>query len=712
MLFIASEQSGMLFTIALLAGLPAATRALTFGAYDLGLLGVYPTVNYVSLGQDSPRVQISQWDPRCANDSGLILLSLRGRNVKNPGGVILEPNGNLVWSETKYGQALNLQVQRYKGKDYLTFWSGTSGGPWGNGSYIMLDSSYELAHTVTSVEIDAGGDLHEFAITEHGTALFTIYQDKQVNCSDVGLSRLCWINDCLFQEVDIETGQLLFQWRASDHVPLSHSYSGIGKKGLTKKTSWDYFHINSVDKDDFGNYLISARHTHALYYIDPSGATLWRLGGKHSDFTDLSAGHASDFKWQHHARWQSNNTISLFDNHGNNVFHDRSDFSRGMTVRLDFDNMSVTLLKTYVHPDRILAISQGSMQVLPDNGNVMVGWGNTPAYTEFTADGQILCSTHYGASIFYEILDLGWVKSYRTFKSKWVGEPRDPPSIKVFNGKIFTSWNGATEIAKWRLESAKFSEASDSDFLAVEEVPKEGFETVFISDDWERRFVRVAALGKAGKVLGYSAVVDTSLSEYGSSQNGLASRPPQSSRLRKPDPKGLKHPVGFKYSLLQTGPYTAAPAPFVAEVFETVQWDLERRASGVGEGCLAEGRAADRDNVNRVATGQVAKSPGLDSMAGSVFISVGGGHVEDTGAESTGSVEVRPGDIDGAAAEHDVDPGGTEVFAGALSIDFAVALGLDVTEKIEPPLVSTSLSSAHTLRTSPSSVPGSSIQNP
>ncbi|KAK2630099.1 hypothetical protein QTJ16_000919 [Diplocarpon rosae] len=506
----------MRISIAILAALPAATRGLTFSAYDLGFLGVYPTRNYVSLGQDSPRVQIAQWDPRCVNDGRLILLSLRGHNVKNPGGVILEPNGNLVWSETKYGQALNLQVQRYKGKDYLTFWSGTSGGPWGNGSYIMLDSSYELAHTVTSVDIDAGGDLHEFAITEHGTALFTIYQETQVNCADAGLSQLCWINDCLFQEVDIETGKLLFQWRASDHVPLSHSYSEIGNKGLTKKTSWDYFHINSVDKDELGNYLISARHTHALYYIGPSGAILWSLGGRHSDFIDLSEGHASDFKWQHHARWQSNSTISLFDNHGNNVFHGRSEFSRGMTVRLDFDKMSATLLKTYVHPDKILAVSQGSMQVLPDNGNVMVGWGNTPAYTEFTADGQVLCTTHYGASIFYEFLDLGWVKSYRTFKSKWIGKPRDPPSIKVFDGKIFASWNGATEIAKWRLESAKFSDAGDSDFQTAEEVPKEGFETVFMHDDWDRRFLRVAAVDKAGELLGFSEVVDITLSEYAS----------------------------------------------------------------------------------------------------------------------------------------------------------------------------------------------------
>ncbi len=519
----------MRFSIALLVTLSPAIRAVSLSAYDLGFYGVYPTQNYATLGQPSPWVQISQCDPQCDKDGALVLLSPRGVNVPNPGPVILDSKGNLIWSEGKFGQAMNLQVQKYKGQDYLTFWSGTSGGPHSNGSYYMvcsngisrnvaltseqLDSSYEVAHTVSSVDIAIGGDLHEFEITENGTALFTIYQDIRVNCSDAGLNQLCWIDDCLFQEVDIETGKLLFQWRASDHVPLSHSYKGRGKDGLTKEKAWDYFHINSVEKDNSGNYLISARHTHAIYYIDPTGDILWSLGGKHSDFTDTSEGSASDFKWQHHARWRGNNTMSLFDNHGNNVFHERSEFSRGMTVSLDFDEMSVTLLQTYVHPDRILSISQGSMQVLPESGHVLIGWGNTPAYSEFTLEGEVLCTTHFGASLFYEILDLGWVKSYRTFKSTWVGQPKTLPTVKVLARQVFASWNGATEVAKWRLESAKSLETTYEEFIFVEEVIKDGFEVVFLYEDLQRRFVRVAALDADGEVLAYSAAIDSTIED-------------------------------------------------------------------------------------------------------------------------------------------------------------------------------------------------------
>ena len=49
---------------------------------------------------------------------------------------------------------------------------------------------------------------------------------------------------------------------------------------------WDFFHINSVDLDGDGNLLVSGRSTHTVYKLDRSGAILWRLGGKRSDFDD------------------------------------------------------------------------------------------------------------------------------------------------------------------------------------------------------------------------------------------------------------------------------------------------------------------------------------------------------------------------------------------------------------------------------------------
>jgi hypothetical protein len=147
------------------------------------------------------------------------------------------------------------------------------------------------------------GDLHEFKITENDTALVTIYDTIPANLSSIGGPELGWLLDGVFQEIDIATGQLIFEWRASEHLPISSTFMEIDDHGQSEGDPFDYFHINSVDKDTWGNYLISARHTHTVSNIDSTtGALLWTLGGRVNEFTDLSDGAVTNFSWQHDAR--------------------------------------------------------------------------------------------------------------------------------------------------------------------------------------------------------------------------------------------------------------------------------------------------------------------------------------------------------------------------------------------------------------------------
>ncbi len=44
--------------------------------------------------------------------------------------------------------------------------------------------------------------------------------------------------------------------------------------------------------------------------------------------------------------------------------------------------MSANLVREYTHPDKLLSDTQGNVQVLP-NGNVLVGWGSAPVFSEF-----------------------------------------------------------------------------------------------------------------------------------------------------------------------------------------------------------------------------------------------------------------------------------------------------------------------------------------
>lgn len=95
----------------------------------------------------------------------------------------------------------------------------------------------------------------------------------------------------MFQEINIASGTLLFEWRASDHYSFNETYaspSALGESATEPSTAFDWFHINSIDKDTDWNYYISSRYFHTVSCINAtSGEVLWTLGGKPNEFTDI-----------------------------------------------------------------------------------------------------------------------------------------------------------------------------------------------------------------------------------------------------------------------------------------------------------------------------------------------------------------------------------------------------------------------------------------
>jgi hypothetical protein len=327
----------------------------------------------------------------------------------------------------------------------------------------------------------------------------TIYDIAAADLSPVGGPSLGWIYDGVFQEIDIATGELIFEWRASHHYPVNTTFKVPISTGQYRDSAFDYFHINSVDKDHQGNYIVSARHTHTVSCVDSStGAVLWTLGGKLNDFTDLSDGEATSFSWQHDARWHGNSTLTLFDNAaGSN--ENPSAVSRGMIVDLDVPARQATLQGSYYHPQDMEAVSQGNLQLLP-NGNVFVGWGHSAAFSEFRPDGTLLCNVHFGASAFFTF---GRVVSYRATKGSWVGKPDTVPDAEVDGDYVYASWNGATEVAAWRVEVWTGEDLTEMAFEPRERFEKQGFETqIPIPDGIGSTYFRLAALDSQGEELG------------------------------------------------------------------------------------------------------------------------------------------------------------------------------------------------------------------
>ncbi|KAF2717094.1 hypothetical protein K431DRAFT_233920 [Polychaeton citri CBS 116435] len=477
--------------------------------YDIAVYGAYPVQDLVSFDLGAPWASLTRWHQSC--DSGLVLLSPNGPSVANPGPMILDARGNLVWATAEYGTVMNMKAQTYKGQQYLTFWAGDKQGSMGDGEYYMLDSTYTLSRKVEAVGDSYKGDLHEFIITDDDTALMTVYNKTQFDLTAMGRPVDGWIVDSLFQEVDIETGDLLFEWRASDHFNPTKSFYKNPFGGYGKGNAYDFFHINSIQKDRHGNYLICSRHLHLIANISPAGEVLWALGGSENQFKDLSGGEATDFKWQHDARWvdEENGILSVFDNGGAGPIMADADHTKAKIIQIDIEKMTAKLLHNYISTQKMLSASQGSVQMLPQRegeDHVFVGWGSASAYSEYTKSGDLLCETHVGASWLF------WferVKSYRAIKTfTWVGRPTYPPAAKISGNRVFVSWNGATQVSTWRLEGSKGNSETDDDFEHIDIIPKVEFEESFLlPQSGSHVRYRVAALDAEQRTMKYSNII-------------------------------------------------------------------------------------------------------------------------------------------------------------------------------------------------------------
>jgi hypothetical protein len=420
------------------------------------------------------------------------------------GPMILDQNGGLIWFKglPEHTSATNFRVQEYDGKPALTWWQGDiSVHGFGRGEDVIADSTYtDIAHVKAGNGVQA--DLHDFQLTPAGTALITAYDPILCNLSSVGGPADGGVTDGLFQEIDVKTGLVMFQWTSLDHVALSDSYT----PPTTTSPAWpfDFFHINSLDLEQSGNLLISGRNTWTVYDVNSqTGQIEWRLGGKRSSF---AMGAGTNTAWQHDPRELPNGSISVFDNGAGPAIHKQS---RGIVVNLDPQTKTATLVGQLFHPPPLLAESQGNMQALA-NGDWFLGWGQVPDFSELSPSGQLLFDAHFPTH----------TQSYRDFRFAWTGTPAHPPALAVEpatgggsaggggtagGGRTaYASWNGATLVASWRLLAGP----SAASLAPVAQVARAGFETAIPLPAGAAvgPYFAVQALGGDGGVLGASAV--------------------------------------------------------------------------------------------------------------------------------------------------------------------------------------------------------------
>jgi hypothetical protein len=412
---------------------------------------------------------------------------------------IYDNSGNLVWSgfgETGPGPSHNFHVCPINGTDQLCYFTGYQNLGYARGHGVILNNRLT---TITGVQSQGGlpaNDQHEFNIVNNGkSALLTVYEPIHYDLSAYNItSGQGWLLNSWFQEVEIATGKLLFEWDALSHVAIDQTYvfpnktdvSGTGLGVVTPPDGpWDYFHINSIDKFPNGDYLISGRHVSALYRISAStGKIIWQLGAPLSNFS-LAAG--LNFTFQHDARVISDNTsttiISIFDN-ASDQFNQSSAYSSGKVIHLDHTTSHATLLKKFIAPNEAISDSQGNLQIFDksnfETSNAFCGWGSEPWISEYTPDGKMVQAGHFA---YYPSS-----MSYRSFKFNYTTDPTDAPAAYVYAHNktaktvVYVSWNGATEVRRWTVYKG---ESKSGPWKSVGTVKKNGFETVWTAPGYQ-----------------------------------------------------------------------------------------------------------------------------------------------------------------------------------------------------------------------------------
>ncbi|KAH7162125.1 ASST-domain-containing protein [Dactylonectria estremocensis] len=391
----------------------------------------------------APVFHVNTFNHSAVDDAGYIFMgSVYGKMGAGP--MIFDAKDlSLVYADQHYDNAYTSQSQVVNGTRYLVFWEGVHNRGHANGYGLVFNENYDLVYNVTASGYEEAtlADMHEMRLTDDSTALFTTYWSIPWNCTSLGGDSDGLLMDSGFQETDD------------------------------------------------GNYLISSRHLSLLALISgQDGHPIWVLGGRRNQFLDLSDGKATNFGWQHDARFYKNQShITMFDNHGEQTgpCAPGGCKTRGLHLEIDTEGMTARIVQQYFHPERINSGAMGGLHSL-DNGNVIIGWGYNPGYVEYTPDGKPVMDIQRGK------LGEGFqadLFAYRVSKHDWTGRPRwlpsaaiDAPHRTTENATVYLSWNGATDIASWVV--------------------------IFLGGSAKHRYMAAAALAADGTILGSTFVID------------------------------------------------------------------------------------------------------------------------------------------------------------------------------------------------------------
>jgi hypothetical protein len=340
----------------------AAVMQLLFSSCSDSKLPIDPPEDSVAL--PFPQYTFERRDS--SFNSGCFLVSLFGTQKeadKHKCSIfILDASGATVWCKPNTEWS-NFQIHE---EGWYSYYS--------HGKYYTLDSRFQLTDSVWCVN-GAVTDAHEL-IWEYETHHYILLGTRTdtLDASEMGRpkgspwrgGKKCAVKYGVIQEVD-EDNNLVWEWSSKGHF-LSEN---MDRAFLLDSNKLDIPHFNSIDIDSAGNFLVSARYTHEVFYLNRQTDSIeWRLGGNLSDFTFLND--SLPFLGQHQPRWLPNGNILMYDN--GYSYPANTHNSRSVEYKLDMAAKTATRVWSWSYPQDLVAESTGGTQRLP-SGRTLVSFG-------------------------------------------------------------------------------------------------------------------------------------------------------------------------------------------------------------------------------------------------------------------------------------------------------------------------------------------------
>ncbi len=318
--------------------------------------------------------------------------------------MVLDSNGTPVWYQKAPGGANNVQALP---NDTIA-WMASNGPGLGADPSIGYNLYNLGTQTTQTLKAPIGPtDFHELDPLPNGDYMMLGTPLKQLSAPFDNFSQIV---DCVVQEVTPD-GNLVWSWRASDHVALAEGIHGRSVN-YNGQTALDAYHCNSVAVDPAtGQVLISLRNASSLYLVErmnPSGGLvqngpiIWKLNGcgspqvgtDHEPVLAVQSDPETCFDAQHDARFQPNDRISLYDDH---TFQ-KGGGARGVEYSLDTATSTATWVAQYpTQPNGVNGLATGSFRTSLTGTDNLVGWGVRAGsgFTELDASGHAFFSMTY-----------------------------------------------------------------------------------------------------------------------------------------------------------------------------------------------------------------------------------------------------------------------------------------------------------------------------